>query len=132
MAIEYIATRKVSKIGGKEKTTYCATAVTGSTKTADSMELARLLTKDTSLAPSDALSILNQLPDIIAELLRDGRRVNIEGLGSFFPAVTSTGTDTPEELTADKVELTRLSFKADARLTRELKKVKFVRKTDKQ
>ena len=60
----------------------------------------------------DVLSALTQLSDIIAAHLKEGRTVSIDGLGNFYPSITSEAVDKPEECTANKVWVSRICFKA--------------------
>ena len=58
------------------------------------------------------MSVLVQLSGVIAEHLHQGRTVSIDGLGNFFPTITSKGVEKPEECTADKVWVARIGFKS--------------------
>lgn len=98
-------------------------------KRGDAVDINRLaneLAERSSLSPGDVLSVLRQLPDRVAEHLKQGRTVNIKGLGVFLPSVTSDGYETPEEVTPAKVRLNRVCFRADWSLTYEVKQAKFM------
>lgn len=112
MPIHYVVTKKVDKTGGEIKERYYATTKALQKKPVDNNIIAGQLAERSSLQNGDALSVLVQLSDIIAEHLRQGRTVSINGLGNFYPTISSEGVDKPEECTADKVRVSRICFKA--------------------
>lgn len=120
MAINYIATKKVSKVNGVQ-ISYFPTAVTESKENVRNPELASVLCQGTSMAPGDAMCLLEHLPDVIAEFLKDGRKVVIKGLGCFSVSLQADLTETPEELTPDKVTVGRMVLKADRNFNEELR-----------
>lgn len=126
MPINYVVTKKVDKTRGEPKELYYASTRALQKKPVNSTEIARQLAERSSLQNGDALSVLSQLSDIVADHLRDGRTVSIDGLGNFFPSVTSEGVETPEECTANKVRLARICFKASPELMRRVRKTHFI------
>lgn len=86
----------------------------GKTSTA---QLCQTIHKRSSLTVGDVKSALSSLTEIIAEELRDGREVHIEGLGFFAPTLQATQKvtgNTPNKST--KVRLKGISFRSDTRL----------------
>ena len=59
------------------------------------------------------------------QLAEEGRTVTIRGLGTFYPALSSEGCETPEECTPNKVRLTRICFRADTAFTYDVKHCEF-------
>lgn len=126
MPINYVVTKKVDKSKGVTKELYYAATRALQRKPVNSNRISEQLAERSSLQNGDALSVLSQLSDIIAEHLREGRTVSIDGLGNFYPSITSEGVETPEECTASKVKLSRICFKAAPVLMRKVKKTKFI------
>lgn len=126
MPINYVVTKKVDKSKGETKELYYACTRALQRKPVNSSRISEQLAERSSLQNGDALSVLSQLPDIIAEHLREGRTVSIDGLGNFYPSITSEGVETPEECTASKVQISRICFKAAPILLRKVKKTKFI------
>ena len=107
MAINYVVTKKVDTTKGETNVRYYATTRALQKKPVDSAEIARQLAEKSSLQDGDVMSVLVQLSGVIAEHLHQGRTVSIDGLGNFFPTITSKGVEKPEECTADKVWVAR-------------------------
>lgn len=128
MAINYVVTQKIDKTGKIPKVLYYAAGkvIQKPGNGVDIYRLADELAERSSLSPGDVLSVLRQLPDRIVEHLQSGRTVNIQGLGTFIASLTSEGFETPEEVTADKVRVNRVCYRADKGLTHEVKKAKFM------
>ena len=128
MAINYSVRKKVYKSDNEAKELYYAVpkAVQKRGRGIDEAHLAKELANRSSLTSGDVLSVLEQITGKIAEHLKEGRTVNIRGLGTFFIAITSEGCETREECTTDKVRVSRVCFKADKNLSTNVKKAKFV------
>lgn len=112
MPINYVVTKKVDKTQGTIKERYFACSRALQKKPIDSTRIAEELAAKSSLQNGDAMSVLTQLSGIIAKHLQDGRTVSINGLGNFYPTITSEAVDKPEECTAEKVWVARICFKA--------------------
>ena len=112
MSINYAVTKKVDKSKGIAKERYYATTRALQKKPVNSVQIANQLAERSSLQNGDVLSALTQLSDIIAAHLKEGRTVSIDGLGNFYPSITSEAVDKPEECTANKVWVSRICFKA--------------------
>ncbi|MCD8080435.1 MAG: HU family DNA-binding protein [Bacteroides sp.] len=127
MSINYAVRKKIDKTGEEEKVLYYAVnrALQGKGKGVTGQQLAQTITNQSSLMKGDVLSVFSQLPDVMAHYLKQGRTVTIEGLGTFYPSVTSEGYETPEECTADKVWVNRVCFRSDASLISNIRKAKF-------
>lgn len=112
MPINYVVTRKVDKTKEETKIRYYATTKAMQKRPVDSSVIAQQLAEKSSLQDGDVMSVLVQLSGIIAGHLSEGRTVSIDGLGNFFPTISSEGVEKPEECTADKVWVARIGFKA--------------------
>lgn len=96
-------------------------------KPVDSSQIAMQLAERSSLQDGDVMSVLTQLSGIIAGHLHEGRTVSIDGLGNFFPTISSEGVEKPEECTADKVWVARIGFKAAPAFLKKVRiKTKFI------
>lgn len=126
MPINYVVTKKIDKSKGTVRELYYASTQALQNKPVNSTQIAEQLAARSSLQNGDAMSVLVQLSDIIAEHLREGRTISIDGLGNFFPSITSEGVKTPEECTANKVKLSRICFKAAPVLVRKVRQTSFI------
>lgn len=122
MGVNYVVRKKVDKSGETEKTCYYAAPKALQKGPVSNEEIAARMADQSSLQAGDALSTLAQLPNIIADFLADGRTVNINGLGNFFPAISSQPVERVEDCTADKVYVSRICFKAAAGLIQRVRK----------
>ena len=126
MSINYAVTKKVDKSKGIAKERYYATTRALQKKPVNSVQIANQLAERSSLQNGDVLSALTQLSDIIAAHLKEGRTVSIDGLGNFYPSITSEAVDKPEECTANKVWVSRICFKAAPAFLNNVRKTDFV------
>ena len=126
MAINYVVTKKVDKTKGEVKERYYATTKALQKKPIDSTTIAHELAQKSSLQNGDAMSVLVLLSGIIAEHLKQGRTVSIDGLGNFFPTISSEGVDKPEDCTADKIHVSRVGFKAAPSFIKNVKQARFI------
>ena len=63
-------------------------------------EIAQELGQTSGVSEGEAFSVLKDFRTLLKKKLIDGRTVNISGLGYFFLAAQSKGTDTEESFTA--------------------------------
>ncbi|MEG1562593.1 MAG: HU family DNA-binding protein [Bacteroides sp.] len=125
MPINYVVTKKVDKSQGTIKELYYATTRAIQKRPIDSSRIAQQLAERSSLQDGDAMSVLVQLSDIIAQHLQEGRTVKIDGLGNFYPTISSEGVEKPEECTAEKVRVARICFKAAPTFLKRVKRAGF-------
>lgn len=57
--------------------------------------------------------LLEDFSDCIVEMICDGNKVKIDGLGTFFVSLTSTGADTEGEFSSQNFKRARVHFTAD-------------------
>lgn len=108
MPINYVVRKKKDQSGNEVKELYYAVPSAIQNKGVSEKQLAEDLHDNSSLSAGDVLSVLEQLPKAIARHMKEGRTVTIRGLGTFYPALSSEGCETPEECTPNKVRLTRI------------------------
>ena len=90
-------------------------------------EIAQRLSERSTLSPADIRATLIGLVDVMESYLHDGYSVKLDDLGVFRLSATSKGYATPEECTPHRVRASKLCFRADAQLKKNLKFVKFER-----
>ena len=77
-------------------------------------ELSAHIAKHGSIYTDDViLGVVTKAAGCIAELVQQGYKVKLDGLGTFYLAVTSKGTDTAEDLDENAVVYKRLRFQAE-------------------
>ncbi|WP_321333763.1 HU family DNA-binding protein [uncultured Bacteroides sp.] len=126
MPINYVVRKKVDKSKDTVKELYYATTKALQKQPVNSIQIANELAERSSLQNGDALSALIQLSDIIATHLREGRTVSINGLGNFYPTISSEGVEKPEDCTASKVRVARICFKSAPAFLKNVRKTHFV------
>lgn len=128
MSIFYLVTKKVfPMLGEKSEQWFAVQRKLQKKGGVTNRELAERLSEYTSFNRGDIQGILTELPQVMAQLLQEGRSVTIDGLGTFQTALTSDGFDHPEEITPGKVRLSRVYFRADKKLMEVVKKARFIR-----
>jgi len=118
MPILYVPRKKIDKSGGEPKELYYAVAKTVQKRGYPVIEkdIAQNLAQNSSLTQGDVLSTFSQLPGEIAAQLKNGRTVNIEGVGTFYLSIKSDGVEKPEDCTPSTIKSVRICFRADEKL----------------
>ena len=98
MPINYVVRKKKDQSGNEVKELYYAVPSAIQNKGVSEKQLAEDLHDNSSLSAGDVLSVLEQLPKAIARHMKEGRTVTIRGLGTFYPALSSEGCETPDLL----------------------------------
>jgi len=91
----------------------------------DENDLAEEISQRCSLTQSDVVGAVSALADILLEKLVMGAGVKLKGIGTFGVWVTSDGFDDPKDITAKKVNATKVTYKADRKLTQSIREMKF-------
>lgn len=76
-------------------------------------ECAKEISGSSGVSEGETISVLKDFRSLLKKLLLAGRTVNIEGLGFFYLAAKSKGTDTAEEFTASDISGLRICFRAN-------------------
>ena len=84
-------------------------------ETIDTTGLAEHIMKHGTVYTDDVcIGLTRKLMRCIAELLADGYKVKLDGIGTLYLTVHSTGVDAPEEFsTAKNIQSVRVAFLAD-------------------
>ncbi len=124
MAFRYRVKTKRSGIGEKTAKYYAVPVRSGEIST---RQLAKDLTKISSLSEGDVHSALIGLSGLVEKYLQEGYSVRLDNLGLFSISATSDGFDTPEECTPHRVKANKICFRAENDLKSNLKYVRFER-----
>ncbi|NDV59751.1 HU family DNA-binding protein [Bacteroides sp. 519] len=130
MPVLYVARKKTFSIKGILKSLYFIVPKALQKKGVSENELADSLAELSSLSPGDVLSVLRLLPAQIAKEIKNGRTVTIDGLGTFYIAVSSDGAETPEECKPKNIRSYRVCFRADDTMKNHMLNCKFERIPD--
>jgi predicted histone-like DNA-binding protein len=81
-------------------------------KPADTQEVAKLLARESTVSPADVHAVIRALPEVMAELMAQGRAVHLDGLGSFRYTAQSAGhgVETEAEVSANQITGLRVQF----------------------
>jgi predicted histone-like DNA-binding protein len=63
-----------------------------------------------AMTAGDVKSVLTNLVELLPVYLKLGQTINIEGLGTFKSIVSSSGTETAQELTVRQAKKPKISF----------------------
>lgn len=111
--------------GNEERRNIHARLVTdGTIETAD---LATRIQYSSSLTASDIEAVLSALSHEIGELLKEGRRIHVNGLGYFQMTLKCPQVKSAKEVRGDAVEFKSVSFRPENKLKIKLKKTQFLR-----
>ena len=75
-------------------------------------EVAEQIAEASTVSKADVLAVLTSLPPVMARGMNAGRSVHLDGVGRFRYTIAAKkgGKATPEEVTANDVERTRIHF----------------------
>lgn len=76
-------------------------------------EVAKEISSQAGVSEGEAISVLKDFRSLLKKILLAGRAVNIEGLGYFYLAASSKGTDKFEDFTVGNIEKLRICFRAN-------------------
>ncbi len=75
----------------------------------------------TSLSSTDVTAVLDALSTLMGKALTEGMKIHLDGIGYFYPTLTSTGPVTAETKNkSSKVRLKGIGFRADKKLKNSL------------
>lgn len=94
-------------------------------KLVDQDQLAKEICDSCSLTEGDVVGAISALSSILLEKLLQGESVKLNGIGTFGVWVTSEGYDNPKDINPKKVKATKVTFKADRKLTKAIREMKF-------
>lgn len=94
----------------------------------DTEQLAKEIHQESSLSKNDVKAVLMMLADKMKEHLNEGRKVNLEGIGTFQVNLRcKEEVRTPYAVRAEKVEFKSISFRATTDLRNSMKRQKLHR-----
>ena len=106
----------------EEKILHPRIRLNGSTTTD---ELRRRIQERSSLTETDVSAVLDALSHVMGEDLAEGRQVHLDGIGYFYPVLTSTEPVTAAtKRKTTKIKLKGIKFRADQALKNEVGAVK--------
>lgn len=91
----------------------------------DETQVAMDLAEETTLNPSEAMMAIRQLRKVLLRRLLGGESVKLGNWGSFSVTISSTGTDTKEEVKANNIKSVNLNFQPDEAFKADLQKATF-------
>lgn len=125
MAFRYELKSKRSALGDKKTLYYAQPIRTGEVST---RQLAREISKRSTLSEADVRATLIALSETMQDFLHDGYSVRLDDLGRFTISVTSDGFESPDQCHPKQVRANKICFMADKELKRNLKGIEFERK----
>lgn len=84
------------------------------TTPANLKEVAKEISQTSGVTEGNAYSVLKDFRTLLRKTLLGGRTVNIDGLGYFYLAAKSKGTDTAEAFTSTDITGLRICFRANS------------------
>jgi predicted histone-like DNA-binding protein len=88
-------------------------------------EVAKLLADETTLNPKEAEMTIFQLLKVVVKLLLDGHTVQLGELGSFRLTIHSEGSETEEEVSANKIRNVQIRFTPSSEVREQIQKATF-------
>jgi predicted histone-like DNA-binding protein len=107
--------------GGVKK--YYASILTDGEVTID--ELVKEIEKFSALSEPDIRGVIIALENVVQDKLAQGKIVRLDILGSFYPALKSASSDTPEKVTAANIKSVGINYRPGRRLIAALKNIGF-------
>ncbi len=80
-------------------------------KPANTQEVARRIARESTLSPSHVHAVIRALPEVMSQIMSEGRSVSLDGLGSFrYAGVVGKTVDSAEKVNADLFTGIRVRF----------------------
>lgn len=117
MAIKYklIEKGEPGVVGGGTKKWY-ATIVTDGEETID--DLVKAIEKFSALSEADIRGVIIALENVMQDTLANGKIVRLDKIGSLYPSLSSEGTATAEEFSAQKhVKTVKVNYRPGKRVS---------------
>lgn len=77
-------------------------------------EVAKEISGNSGVSEGETISVLKDYRTLLKKILLSGRAANIDGLGYFYLAAKSKGTDKAEDFTANDITGLRICFRANS------------------
>lgn len=98
----------------------------------DTDNLAKQISRMSSLSSADTSGMLEALLTIIPDLLSEGKIVELGGFGTFRVSFSSEGSDTPEDVSAANITDARVIFTPGKRFKKVLDTLDFQKEAQPQ
>lgn len=122
MPIPYLVRKKADLTSGeREELWYAVQKKVQERGGVNLKKLSEVMAKRSHFPQGMIMGILSELGDAVEDILSNGQSVTIPNLGTFQTALTSPGFATPEQVTPGKVQLSRVYFVADRKLSARLR-----------
>lgn len=96
-------------------------------KTVETGQLAQEIQARTTASKADVAGVLTALEELVAEHLKNGKRIYIKGLGYFEMTLECPAVQNPKDLRAESIRFKAVSFRAEKRLRQALETTQFKR-----
>lgn len=106
MSIQYKIVKRKSPKDASVKF-YAQSKMTGTT---DLHTLARRMSKATTVTEADALAVLTELEEVLAEALLESKSVRLGKLGSFHVTLKSSGANSKDDFTHSNITKAMIRF----------------------
>ncbi|MCC8144213.1 MAG: HU family DNA-binding protein [Tannerellaceae bacterium] len=83
-------------------------------------EIANRISASSSFTPGDVLGVWEALKGEILNALEEGNRVELEGLGGFYPVLKCRDVTDPKEIRAESIRFSKVAFSPAPVLHRKL------------
>lgn len=90
-------------------------------------ELARRISRESTVSMMDTVAVLEGLLQVIPDMLLDGNIVRLGDFGTFRLGISSEGVENPDEFNVSKIRKANLIFHAGKVFRDRLKTIKFTR-----
>ena len=91
----------------------------------DLERLAYLISNQSTVGEADCLAVLHSFVHNMMDELEQGRVVELGHLGNFQIKVSSSPSDSPEEISIENVKSIGVNYRPSLRIKKRLKKIKF-------
>ncbi len=92
---------------------------------ADKDRISTLVARMSSMSSTDSIGMMEAFLTIVPDELAEGRIVELGDFGSFRIGLSSEGSETPEEVTADKITGARVIFTPGRRFKEVLNNLRY-------
>lgn len=126
MAVRYKLTKINDNITGKEQVKYSVTTVSNGNVNLDT--LAERMTDASTFTYGEVKGLMENLTLMIANSLKDGKTVTIDGLGTFsITAQPNREVEEPSKIRAESIKLKGIGFKPSPKLKERLSDIEFTK-----
>ena len=126
MAVKYKLTKINDNITENETVKYSVTTVSNGNMNLDN--LAELMADASTFTYGDIKGMIENLTRLIAERLKNGDTVTIDGLGTFsITAQPNRDVENPSKIRAESIKLKSVGFKPSPKLKERLSDIEFTK-----